>query len=139
MGRSFTIAYKNLPTEETIEVVHLAPTRLDKPEDFDDYFEQFLRFWRAETKQQRVYVLVSWNDFSVNLRESEAYTRGVKRIYETAAIAIVRYGGSASEQRIAGRLASVRLHKPSHIYETREEALTVIRGLREGTIKVDAS
>ena len=52
------------------------------------------------------------------------------------AITIVRYGTDPL-RRAATRLMALKLHLPSNIYDTREEALAVIRGLKDGSIHVD--
>jgi len=64
-------------------------------------------------------------------KEADAAWR--KYFLENIAITVVRYGGT-SLQRTSSRLASMKLHVPSRIYGSREDAIDIIRGLRAGTI-----
>jgi hypothetical protein len=58
----------------------------------------------------------------------------MKRIIDDTAIAIVRYGGTELLKATVN-LYSLRLHKTSHVYANREEALAVLDKLKKGTLK----
>jgi hypothetical protein len=138
MKRSFPVDYKYLRADGIIELTHREPVLLSEPQDFDDYFGQFLEYWRKMAGGQKVYALVNWGNFRINLRASNDYARNIASLYDRVVTAIVRYNPEDPELRTTGRLTSVRLHKPAHIYGTREEALAVIRGLRDGSVDVDS-
>ena len=56
---------------------------------------------------------------------------------EDCAITVVRYGGDAL-QRTGARLYNMKLHAPSRLYESRDEALAVVRALKLGQMRLDS-
>jgi hypothetical protein len=118
--------------ENIVHVSHPQPARLETAIDVRAYFDEVRRYWRASVRR-KAYYLVDWSGFELNIRESEAYGECVKRIAQECAITIVRFGQNPL-QRAVTRAVSVKQHVPSHVYDTEEEGLTVIRGLKSGTI-----
>ena len=75
----------------------------------------------------------------MNVAELDYYAQQVKRVSEICkAITVVRYGGDPLS-RTSNRLISMKLHTPSNLYTTRDEALQVVRGLRSGKIALARS
>jgi hypothetical protein len=111
------------------------PVTLEADAEIDAFFDESLEYWR-EHVNARVYYVVEITNLTINMRKIDTYTRNIKRMLATSAITIVRYGGG-SLQRAAGRLASMKLHVPSNIYATRQEAVEVVRGLRQGKIQLE--
>jgi hypothetical protein len=107
---------------------------LDTGDDIEAFFDESVEFWYRCVKR-RVYYVVDITNLTINMRHVDTYTRNIKRILAMSAVTIVRHGGG-SLQRTAGRLASMKLHVPSHIYATREEAVDIVRGLQQGEIRI---
>jgi hypothetical protein len=110
----------------TFPVVHLETSSQIK-----EHFDRVIAFWRSSCKGRKAYYVVDYDGFTVNLRENEAYAQNMKRVSEICAITIVRYGGDAL-QRTAVRLYNMKLHEPSRIYASKDEAVAVVRALKSG-------
>lgn len=123
--------------ERILFVSHPAPVVLNTREDMAAYFDEGIRFWRRHAGGEKVYIVVDYQNLTTNLDEIEFYASQVKRIADECAITIVRYSGSML-QRMAGRMTAIRLHTPSNAYSSSEEALAVVRGLKAGTIALQA-
>jgi hypothetical protein len=117
------------PTENILFVTHPSPVRLETREQIVTYFDDIVRFFRERCRGKKAYYLVDWTRFETNVRENDVYAANVKRVVSECAITIVRFTDSPI-QRTAGRLVAVKLHVPSHVYDTREEAIAVVRSLR---------
>lgn len=118
------------PAENILFVTHPEPVRLETREHIVRYFDEIVRFFRERCRGKKAYYLVDWTHFETNVRENDAYAENVKRVVTECAIQIVRFTDSPI-QRTAGRLVAVKLHVPSHVYDTREEAIAVVRAMRE--------
>ncbi len=121
--------------ENVLSVWHDRPVRLETPEQITAYFDAIVNFWRRNCRGRKAYYLVDWRNFSTNMRENDLYASNVRRVVEGCAITIVRFSDNPI-QRTAGRLVAVKLHVPSNIYETREEAIAVIKGLQRGDVTI---
>jgi hypothetical protein len=123
--------------ENIVYVSHPEPARLETASDIRAYFEEVRLYWRANVRQ-KAYYLIDWSGFELNIRESEVYGECVKRVGQQWAITIVRFGKNPL-QRAVTRAVSVKRHVPSHVYDTKEEAMEVIRGLKSGAITLAES
>jgi hypothetical protein len=123
------------PAEQIVFVQCPKPIVLETDAEIDTFFDESLEYWRTYVKV-RVYYVVDIANLTINMRRIDAYTRNIKRMLSASAITIVRYGGGPL-QRAAGRLASMKLHVPSNIYSTREEAISVVQELRQGRIQLE--
>lgn len=74
----------------------------------------------------------------MNLRETDYYAQQMRRVLDECAITAVRYGGD-SFQRTAARLYSMKLHSPTRLYDSREEAVRVVRALQAGEMALEAT
>ena len=72
----------------------------------------------------------------MNLRESAFYAEQMRRVLPLA-ITIVRYGGD-SLQRAAARLYNMKLTPRPNLYESRDQALDVVRAIRSGKMRIEA-
>jgi hypothetical protein len=124
--------------DKTIFTTHPNPVYLGTSEEIASYFDDCIRFWRERCGGERVYIVVDYENLTSNLKEIDAYAAQVKRVLNECAIAIVRYSGSML-QRTASRMTAIQLHIPSNAYASREEAVSVVRGLRQGTIRTAAA
>lgn len=121
-------------TENIIHMSFSAPEKLDTRAQIAEHFERVLAFWRTRAGGKKTYFVVNFDNITININELDFYAEQSKRAHDLCAITSVRYGGN-SLQRTVTRLAGMKIHRPSNIYETREEALAVIRALRKGDIK----
>ena len=122
-------------------IVHMSfptPVELTTHEQIAAHFERVITFWRSHARGKKSYFVVNFENVNINLNELEFYAAQTKRAHEICAIASVRYGGNPL-QRTVTRLAGMKIHRPSNLYETREEALAVVRKLQKGEITGAAS
>lgn len=130
----------SLSYDRAENIIHMSfPTaeKLDTREQIADHFERVTAFWRARAGGKKCYFVVNFDNITININELDFYAEQSKRAHELCAITSVRYGGS-SMQRTVTRLAGMKIHRPSNIYETREEALKVVRGLRRKELDLQA-
>ena len=122
--------------DEAAQVVfatHPQPVELKTRAEISAYFEAAADYCRRRCKGNKVYMVVDYNNLSFNTEELDFYAAEVKRLSDAHLLAIVRYSGTLV-QRMAGRMAAIKLHQPSRLYASREEALAVVRDLQRGTI-----
>jgi hypothetical protein len=119
---------------ENIASLSFSGVDLKTTDEVDAHFDDLIALWRRRCYARKVYWLVDYEDFRVDLKENEAYVRNMRRVFAETALAIVRYGGT-SLTHAAVHLYSLRLHKSSLIYASRNEALEVITRLKAGTLK----
>jgi len=126
--------------DEKDNVVHVTfpAVHLETRAEIREHFDRALSFWRENCGGKKVYYVVNYDGFSVNLRENDFYAEQMKRVVETCAITVVRYGGDAL-QRTAARLYNMKLHSPTRLYDSREEALKVVQALKSGEMKLEGA
>jgi hypothetical protein len=122
------------PVENIVFVTHPAPTHLGTQDAIRSYFDRVVSFWRV-TCPGRVFFVVDYANLSSDISLNAFYAEQIRRIVDECAVTIVRYGGDPL-QRTTARLVGLKLHIPSRVYGSREEALDVVRALRQGTLRV---
>ena len=125
--------YTYEPIENILEETHPTLVDLVTREEMKRYFDDGVRFWRANCAGGKVYILMDYTNLRMNLDEIDFYSTQVKRMLVVVAITVVRHGGELLH-RTAGRMTAIKLHTPSNLYPDRGAALKVIRGLQEGVI-----
>jgi hypothetical protein len=128
-------AMKYDAAENIVYVWHPEPVSLQTREDIAAYFEANRRFWRSHCGGQKAYFVVDFDGQSTSVEQQDYYVQSVKAAVDECAITVVRYGGDML-QRLTARMAAIKMHLPSNIYASREEAVAVVRALRKGTIKL---
>jgi hypothetical protein len=123
------------PSERILFASHPEPVLLQTRTQMAEYFEDGIRFWRRHCGGEKVYIVVDYENLTTNLDELDFYASQVKRVINECAITVVRYHGNLL-QRMASRMTAIKLHTPSNAYASRDEALAVVRGLRDGTISI---
>jgi hypothetical protein len=132
--RGKTIQLRYDPNEELVEVAFPPEAHLVTRQEIDAHFDFMFDWWRR-TCNKKVFFLVDYENFFVDLKQNEHYGTRMRQVMRDAALGVVRYGGDPL-QRTAVRLLSMRNHSPSNLYADREEALEVIRRLKAGTLTV---
>jgi hypothetical protein len=130
--------FQEYDAAENIVYVTFPKVHLETQPEIRAHFERVLAFWRTNCGGKKVYYVVNYDGFSVNLRENDYYAQQMRRVLDQCAITAVRYGGD-SLQRTAARLYSMKLHSPTRLYDTREEALKVVRALKAGEMTIEAA
>jgi hypothetical protein len=115
----------------------LSGVRLETRAEIEAFFDSIDAWWRRRCRSKKVYFAIGYTGFSVNLRENDYYAERMLRTVELCAITVVRYGGD-DLQRSAARIRGMKVHAPSNLYRTREEALGILRAIRAGQITVSA-
>ncbi|MFT3922181.1 MAG: hypothetical protein QM778_06575 [Myxococcales bacterium] len=128
--------FQKYDAQENVIHVTFPKVHLDSQTQIREHFDRVLAFWREHCGGRKVYYVVNYDGFSVNLRENEFYAEQMRRVVDTCAITVVRYGGD-SFQRTAARLYNMKLHSPTRLYDSREEALKVVRALQAGEMKIE--
>ncbi len=121
-------------TANTIYVT-FPKVHLETQTEIKEHFDRVVAFWRDNCRGRKVYYVVGYDGFSVNLRENELYAQQMRRVMDCA-VTIVRYGGDAL-QRTAARLYNMKLHAPSRLYESREAAIAVVKAIQGGQMQID--
>jgi hypothetical protein len=86
--------------------VGLAGLQLNTKSHVTEAFDAIRRFWIRECKGQRIYAVIDYTNFSLNIALTDFYA------------------------------ACVKTHLPSNVYATREDAIAVVKGLRASTINL---
>ena len=120
------------PTEDIL-FIDTEGARVETRADIDALFEGILAEWRAICGGRKVYVVVGYDGFTINLRENDYYAERMSASVAQFAKAVVRYGGDTLT-RSAARIRGLKLQTPSNLYESRTQALQVVRGLRSGRL-----
>jgi hypothetical protein len=123
------------PVENILFTSHPTPVVLKTQADIVAYFDFGVRYCRRHCGGRKVYVLVDYENMTVELDEIDFYASQVRRIISEIAVTIVRYNGNML-QRMAGRMTAIKLHTPSNTYPTREAAIAVVRGLQQGSVRL---
>ena len=114
-------------------VDHPQAIYLGTRQEIDAYFQACFQFWRKRCSPKKVFIVVSYDNFTYNHEEQPAYVAALTQVLRDCAETVVRYGGTL-DQRTASRSHAMHLHTPSNLYATRDEAVRVVRGLRDGSI-----
>jgi hypothetical protein len=118
---------------EQIMYVGFADLALYTEGDIACVFESIRRFWAAQCRKRKVYVVVDYTNFVLNIDLTERFAQFVKQATETYAITTVRHT-SDLQARTSIRAVAIRLHRPSNLYATKHEALQIVRALKSKTI-----
>jgi hypothetical protein len=129
--------FQTYDASDNIVYVSFPKVHLETKAEIRGHFDRSYDFWRENCGGKKVYYVVDYDGFSVNLRENEFYAEQMRRIVEQCAVTVVRYGGDAL-QRTGARLFNMKLHTPSRLYASREEALAVVRALKVGEMTIAA-
>jgi hypothetical protein len=138
LGMPELTSFHEYDPAENIVYVTFPTVHLETRAEIKAHFDHAYEFWRDHCAGRKVYYVVGYDGFSVNLRENEYYAEQMRRILENCAITVVRYGGDAL-QRTGARLYNMKLHAPSRLYESREEAVAVVRALKSGEMHLEQS
>src|SRR5258706_8871504 len=131
MGNGATLSYDR--AENIVFITFDAPLELNTRDEIGGHFQRVVEFWRANAGGRKSYFVVDFTNITINMSEIAFYAAETDRAQEECAITSVRYGGNPL-QRTLTRLAGMRIHRPSNLYQTRDEALAVVRALRSGEI-----
>lgn len=110
---------------------------LETRAEIREHFDRVVAFWRDTCRGRKVYYVVGYDGFTVNLRENEFYAQQMRRVMDCA-VTIVRYEGDAL-QRTAARLYNMKLHAPSRLYASREAAIAVVEAIQSGQMQVEGA
>jgi hypothetical protein len=123
--------------EGILFVTHPERVELKTRGDIEAYFDFGVRYWRRHCSGVKVYMLVDYQNLAAELDEIDFYAAQVRRVVSECAVTIIRYNGDLL-QRMAGRMTAIKLHTPSNMYPDRDAALAVVRGIKQGTVRLTA-
>jgi hypothetical protein len=113
-----------------------AGVRFTRLTQVEDAFEACHRYWDLHIKQ-RCYVLIDYTDTVVDKGLLEAFADKRRTIVSGRTITTLRFTADI-QARTAIRAMSIKIHQPSNLYASREEALAVLERIRAGSVAVDA-
>jgi hypothetical protein len=123
--------------ETNIVYVTFPQVHLETQLEIREHFDRVVAWWRDNCRGKKAFWVVGYDGFTVNLRENDFYAAQMKRVLDCA-VTIVRYGGD-SLQRTAARLYNMKLHAPSRLYESRDEAIAVVKAIQSGQMQIEAA
>jgi hypothetical protein len=110
-----------------------APTTgIRSKQDVDAFFDAVATFWKKSINR-KVYCIVDYTGFSIDKAMTEYWGQRVKDAVDTFTITTVRYSGDALVRTVMKTVA-MKVHTPSNMYGSRDDALQVVRGLRDRSI-----
>ncbi len=121
---------------ERILFVGFAGIDLQTAEQIARAFADIEEFWTRNCGGQKVYCIIDYTNFSLNVALTQTYAEYVKHAVETYGLAVVRYTTDVAT-RATLRAVAIKMHHPSNIYATREDAIAIVRGLRSNRIRVE--
>lgn len=123
--------------ENIIFIRFAEATELDTHAEIAGHFKRVVSYWRTHARGKKCYFVVDIDNITINMKELELYARETDRAHAECAITSVRYGGNPLHRTLT-RLGGMKIHRPSNLYATREEAMAVVRALRSGEIRPDS-
>jgi hypothetical protein len=90
------------------------------------------QYWQTHIKK-RTYTLVDYTDTVVDASVAQVFGAERKKIVEDHTLATFRFTNDLTA-RTAIRAISIKIHQPSNLYASRDEALSVLRSLQLGQI-----
>ena len=121
-------AIEEYDAAQNIVYVSFPKVQLETQDEIRAHFDAIVAFWKERCGGKKVYYVVNYDNISVNLKENDFYAEQMRRVLDHA-LTIVRYGGDPL-QRTAARLVNMKLHAPTRLYESLDEALAVVRSLQ---------
>jgi hypothetical protein len=119
---------------ENTVYLDLRGVRLETRDEIDRFFTHATAEFGRITGGQKAWLIVGYDGFVLNLRENDYYMATMRAAMAAHYLGVVRYGGDGV-QRAAARTRAIKTHTGSNLYASREEARSVVRGLRDGTIQ----
>ena len=124
-------------SENIIFISFAEATELNTHAEIAGHFKRVVSYWRTHAGGKKCYFVVDIDNITINMKELAFYAQETDRAHAECAITSVRYGGNPFHRTLT-RLAGMRIHRPSNLYATRDEAMAVVRALRSGEIHPDA-
>lgn len=133
---------KNAPTfrydaSEEIMYVGFANLAVETEDDVREAFAAVRAFWRAKCYGKKVYTIVDYTNFKMDPALTEFYAQYVKGAVEDLTITTVRYTEDIFT-RATLRRVGMTMHRPSNLYFTKDEAVSVVRALKARQMAIAA-
>lgn len=106
------------------------PVELSTRQQIVAHFDRVIAFWRLHANGKKAYFVVDFDNITIDPAAMDIYVEQTRRAHDICAIASVRYGGEAL-QRTVTRLAGIKIHRPSNICDTREQAIAMVRAMQK--------
>jgi hypothetical protein len=128
-----TLSYE--PDEEIL-FVGMPLVRITMKEQVDQLFVSIGRYWRAHCRGRRIYAVIDYTHFSMDVGLTEHFATGVKKAVETYTFTTVRFTTDIGA-RATVRAVGMKIHKPSNLYATRDDAIMAVRALRSNQMVIE--
>jgi hypothetical protein len=125
-GGAPTLAFDG---DEQILFVGMANLRFESEPQIAAAFEEIARFWKRTCAGKKVYCVVDYTSFALDLALTDTFATYVKQAVDAYAIAVARHTTDLIA-RATIRAVAIKIHQPSNLYATREEAMNVVRDLQ---------
>jgi hypothetical protein len=130
-----TPAFRYEPIEEIL-FVGVPPVHLGTKEQIDQFFVAIGRYWRAHCHGRKIYAVIDYTHFTMDVGLTEHFAAGVKKAVETYTFTTVRFTTDVSA-RATVRAVGIKIHKPSNLYATRDDAIAAVRALRSNQMVLE--
>jgi hypothetical protein len=130
------IQIEHAPSEQMVVVRTTPGFELNTAAEMTAAIDVFVADIRAATRGKPIYLVVDYTNLKYSLALNEHLRAETVRLMRDAnVVTIVRYGAD-DLMRAAARTRAMRMHMPSHLYPTFEEARQVVADLRSGRITI---
>lgn len=100
----------------------------------DEVFVSIDLFWKR-TVAKKVYCLIDYTGFSIDKPVADYWGSRIRKAVLTYSITTVRYSDDPLT-RATIRSAAMKVHTPGNMYGSRQEALGVVSGLKNNSIRL---
>lgn len=104
--------------------------------EVDALWEAIDNYWDINIKRKS-YILVNYSDFSPSSLLTSYWAIKVRAAVMKMAITSVRYSNQTMVRTVV-RTSLIKVHLPSNMYGSRQEALAVIDGLKSRSVELGA-
>ncbi len=122
-------------TDEILFINLFEGAHFDSREKIDAAFAAIDADWKRLCKK-KVYCVINYTGVTVDPTVLEYWSHKRTDAVTRYSLTTVRYGADL-QMRIAVRAMATRTHVPSNLYATRDEAIAVVRAIRQGTMRFD--
>jgi hypothetical protein len=111
-----------------------ARTHFTDVRQVSETFASCRRYWKAHIGK-RCYAVVDYTGTTIDKSIAPSFAEERQRIVSELTITTFRFT-SDLEARAAIRAISIRIHQPSNLYASKEEALAVLQKIHAGVVTV---
>jgi hypothetical protein len=130
-----TTAHCSYSAEDNVWFVDIfAHARFSTARQVADAFAECRRYWKSHINK-RCYAIVDYTGTTIDKAAAETFAEERQRIVSEITITTLRFSTDL-EARTTIRAMSIKIHQPSNLYASRDEALKVVHHINAGLVTV---